>query len=267
MKTKYLFLLAIMFVGLSGSALAQFSIRPSARLLYATRGGFFFGLNQSFHSGDIPTNPNFSSIPFQFSGITSTPNFVNDKTSSNFIFGGHIDKAVSSNVTLGLRVIFDQMNLEVGQSEKQPFRIADNNGALYDVSIDNNMDYTLRYLTFAGVIKVYFYRTYGFYFLAGASVGTLLTGDFSHNPVVIQPTWAQGSQGAGVSDEIPEVNSFRFSLIPGIGYDFYYRGVFITPEFAGDIALTDVLEDGYTSGDPWRVINLQATLRISFIIL
>jgi len=267
MKTKHFLLLALVFVGATGSGFAQFSIRPSARLLYATRGGFFIGVNQSFHTGNIPTNPYYSTSTSIIDGIVSEPGFVSDKQSTNFIFGAHLDKAVSANVSLGLRVIFDQMNLDVRRSELQPFRVADEEGYLYDVEIDNNMEYTLRYLTIAGVAKFYFYRTYGFYLLAGASVGTLLTGDYDYHPEVLQPLWARGSQGASVSNELPDLKSFRFSLIPGIGYDFYYRGVFITPELAGDIPLTDVLDDNYTTGDIWRVMNLQATLRLSFIIL
>lgn len=265
MKTTRIALLVCFLLGLTVEGTAQFStIRPSARLLHATRGGFFIGLNQSFHGGDIPSNPFYNMGRGDFA---SSPTFVSDESSTNFIFGAHIDKAVSRNVTLGLRVIYDQMSLNIEDQTMMPFRVRTDDGELAEVELQNNIDYCLRYITFAGVMKVYFYRTYGFYFLGGVSIGTLMTGDYEFSPTVSEPSVYEGSRGITQSDDIPEVESFRFSLIPGFGYDIYYRGVFITPEIAADIPLTDVIDDGFTSTDVWRVLNLRASLGISFIIL
>jgi hypothetical protein len=249
-RTSIFFATALLVAGLQ-FAHAQ-GVRIGERAWYTIRGGLFVGLNQSFHNGSVPLLP------------TQENSYFGDAGSTNLIFGVHGEKAVTRYVVLGVRVAFDQMSGEVEGNFTEPYRIADDNGAVYTVSRDHAADYTLKYLSFGFYSKLYPMGGPGFFVLGGANLGALLKGDFAHTATIREPDWARGSVSATQGGEIPDANNLRYALQLGLGYDFYYRYGFVTPMVSYEFGLNPVSSAKYA--DSWTVNNLRLLIDLTFPI-
>lgn len=249
-RTVILFSAALLLAGLQ---LAQSQgMRIGERAWYTIRGGLFVGMNQSFHNGDVPLLP------------TQDNTYFGDAGSTNIIFGVHGEKAVTRYVVLGVRVTYDQMSGDVEGNFTEPFRIADDNGAVYEVVRDHNAEYTLQYVSLGFYSKLYPMSGPGFFVLGGASLGALLNGEYSHTATIAEPDWARGSVSAPQSGEIPDVNNLRYALQLGFGYDFYFRYGFVTPMVSYEFGLNPVSDAKYA--DSWKVNNLRFLIDLTFPI-
>lgn len=249
-RTSILFSFVLLLVGMQ-LAHAQ-GIRIGERAWYTIRGGLFLGLNHSFHNGDVPLLPQQEN------------SYYGDATNTNIIFGVHGEKAITRYVVLGVRVAFDQMSGEVEGRFTEPFRIADDNGNVYDVVRDHNADYTLQYLSLGFYSKMYPMSGPGFFVMGGVGLGALLKGDYSNTATIAEPDWASGSVSPAISGEIPDVNSLRYALQLGLGYDFYFRYGFVTPTVSYEFGLNPVTDAAFA--DSWTINNLRFIIDLTFPI-
>lgn len=249
-RTSILFSAALLLAGLQ-LAQAQ-GVRIGERAWYTIRGGLFVGMNQSFHNGDVPLLP------------TQENNYYGDAGSTNIIFGVHGEKAITRYVALGVRLSFDQMSGDVEGSFTEPYRIADDNGAVYEVVRGHDAEYTLQYLSLGFYAKFYPMSGPGFFALTGANLGALLKGDYSHTATISEPDWARGSVSVPLSGAIPDANNLRYALQLGFGYDFYFRYGFVTPMVSYEFGLNPVSNATYA--DSWKVNNLRLLIDLTFPI-
>jgi hypothetical protein len=224
--------------------------RVSDRAWYAVRGGFFAGVNESFHQGDVPLLPSPDNTAFA------------DGMGTNFVFGLHGEKAFTRYIALGLNIMFDQMSGSVEGTFTEPYRIADDQGTLYDVTRDQSTDYTLQYLSFGVYTKLYPMAGPGFYVGAGFSLSTRVKDDYSFTATIVEPEWAKGSVSPPESGSIPEVNNLRYAVNVNLGYDFAFRYGFITPQLAYEFGLNPVSDAKYA--ETWKVDNLRFILALTF---
>lgn len=248
-RTALILLIALTVAGLH-RAEAQ-GLRVGDRAWYAIRGGLFIGANQTFHNGDVPMLP-----------IDGNTYFAGSSSSTNFIFGIHGEKAVSRFVVFGLRAMFDQMSGDMEGTFKYPFRLADEQGVVYDVAGAQKAEYTLQYLSFGLYSKLYLMRGPGFFVTAGGSVSTLIKNSYSNSASLIEPAWAKGSNGTTQTGGIENVNNMRYSADVGIGYDFSFRYGFITPIVEYEFGLNKVADASYAGN--WKVDNLRFLLEMTF---
>jgi len=251
-RISIILLFALTLVGMH-SAHAQ-GLRVGDRAWYTVRGGLFAGVNQSFHSGDVPLWPSPDNA------------FYSDATSTNFIFGVHGEKAVTRYLVLGLRLTFDQMSGTVDGRFTDPFRVADPSDPriVNDLVRDQNVDYTLQYLSVGGYGKLYPMRGPGFFVSGGIHVGTLIKDDFNHTATVVEPEWAKGSESPSQSGEIEDVNGMRYAASAGLGWDFYFRYGFLSPQVMYEFGLTNVIDAPYA--DSWKIDNVRLVVDLTFPI-
>ncbi|HOJ03239.1 MAG TPA: outer membrane beta-barrel protein [Bacteroidota bacterium] len=249
-RIRILFILLLVAAGM-GAAQAQ-GLRVGDRAWYTIRGGLFLGMNQSFHSGDVPM------LPLAENG------FYGETNGTNIVFGVHGEKAFTRSIAMGLRLTFDQMSGTVDGRFTEPYRIADDNGVTYPVVRDHEGEYTLQYLSLGLYAKLYPLNGPGFFVLAGGSAATLLKGDYSHTATIVEPDWARGSESPALSGEIPEANDVRFAAQLGLGYDFWFRYGFVTPSISYEFGLTPVSEAKWM--DNWTVDNVKILVELTFPI-
>ncbi len=251
MKRSSIFFSFVLLLAATQLAQAQ-GVRIGERAWYTIRGGLHVGLNHSFHSGNVPLLP------------TQDNNYFGDAANTNIIFGVHGEKAVTRYVVLGLRATFDQMSGDVEGRFTEPYRIADDNGIVYDVVRDHTAEYTLQYLSIGFYSKMYPMSGPGFFVLGGASLGALLKGDYTNTATIAEPDWASGSVSSAMSGDIPEANNLRYAAQIGLGYDFYFRYGFVTPTVSYEFGLNPVTGAAYT--DSWNVNNLRFLIDLTFPI-
>ena len=249
-RISIILLLALTFVGMH-AAHAQ-GIRVGDRAWYTVRGGLFAGVNQSFYRGDVPLLPSADNA------------FFSNGSSTNFIFGVHGEKAITRHVVLGLRLAFDQMSGEVDGRFTDPFRVADPDDPtiVSELVRDQTVEYTLQYLTLGGYGKLYPMGGPGLFFSGGLSVGTLIKDDYSHEATVVEPEWASGSVAPSQSGEIEDVTGMRYAASLGLGYDFYFRYGFLTPQIMYEFGLSQVVDAPYA--DSWKINNIRFVLDLTF---
>lgn len=227
-------------------------LRVGDRAWHTVRGGLFLGFNQSLHSGSVPLLP------------SSDNSYFADGNGSNVIFGVHGEKALTRFVVMGLRLTFDQMSGGIDGRYTEPYRIADNQGTLWQVVRDHSVAYTLQYLSLGGYGKVYPMSGPGLFLSGGLGIGALLKSDFSHSASVVEPGWASGSQSPEQAGTIDDANDLRYSASIGLGYDFFFRYGFITPQVMYEFGLNQVVDASYA--DTWKVDNLRAVIDVTFPI-
>lgn len=249
-RFSLLLLLALTLAGLQ-SAHAQ-GLRVGDRAWYTLRGGLFLGLNQSFHSGSVPMLPSEENA------------FYSDGNSSNFIFGIHGEKALTRFMVLGLRLTFDQMSGAIEGRYTEPFRIADPQGTPWVVVRDQTVDYTLQYLSLGGYGKVYPMGGPGLFLSGSVSIGALMKHDFAHTATVVEPEWAAGSKAPEQSGAIDDANGIRYAAGVGLGFDFFFRYGFVTPQVLYEFGLNPVVDADYA--DSWKVNNLRVVVDVTFPI-
>ncbi|MDX9759384.1 MAG: outer membrane beta-barrel protein [Bacteroidota bacterium] len=249
-RRSLLLLIALVFIG-AQAASAQ-GLRVGERAWHTMRGGLFLGLNQSFHLGSVPMLPSDDNA------------FYSDGNSSNFIFGVHGEKALTRFVVLGLRLTFDQMSGTIEGRYTEPFRIADPQGTPWEVVRDHSVDYTLQYISFGGYGKVYPMGGPGLFLSGGLSLGALMKHDFSHDATIVEPEWTAGSKAPEQSGDIDGANGLRYAASVGLGFDFYFRYGFVTPQVMYEIGLNPVADASYA--DAWKVNNLRALVDVTFPI-
>lgn len=249
-RFSLLLLLVLTLAGLQ--AVQAQGLRVGDRAWYTVRGGLFLGFNQSFHSGSVPLLPSAENA------------FYADGSGSNFIFGVHGEKALTRFVVLGLRLSFDQMSGEIEGRYTEPFRIADPQGTPWEVVRDHSVDYTLQYLTLSGYGKMYPMGGPGLFLSAGLSVGALMKHDFAHTATMVEPEWAAGSAAPEQSGAIDDANGVRYAAAVGLGYDFYFRYGFLTPQLMYEFGLNNVVDAKYA--DSWKINNLRAVVDLTFPI-
>ncbi len=254
-RISIILLLALTFVGMH-SAHAQ-GLRVGDRAWYTVRGGLFAGVNQSYYNGDVPLFPTLENVNFA------------DGDGTNFIFGVQGEKAVTRHVVLGLRLAFNQMSGNIDGRYTDPFRVADPDDPtiVSELIRDQSVDYTLQYLTLGGYGKLYPMGGPGLFVSGGLSVGTLIKDDFSHSATVVEPEWAAGSVAPAMSGEIEDVNGMRYAASLGLGYDFFFRYGFLTPQIMYEFGLSKVLGDSFINNsyaDTWRIDNVRFVLDLNF---
>jgi hypothetical protein len=249
-RISILLLFALALAGMQ-SVHAQ-GLRVGERAWHTTRGGLFVGLNQSFHNGSVPMLP------------SAENSFYTDGNASNFIFGVHGEKALTRFVVLGLRLTFDQMSGSLEGRYTEPFRIADPQGTPWDVVRDQTVDYTLQYLSLGGYGKVYPMGGPGLFLSGGASVGALMKNDFAHTATIVEPEWAAGSKAPENSGTIDNANSVRYAASVGLGFDFFFRYGFLTPQVMYEFGLNPVVDADYA--DSWKINNIRAVVDVTFPI-
>ncbi|MBE0644023.1 MAG: outer membrane beta-barrel protein [Bacteroidetes bacterium] len=251
MKRISIFLLfALTLVGMQ-SAHAQ-GLRVGDRAWYTVRGGLFVGVNQSFHKGSVPLLPSDENA------------FYAKGNSSNFIFGVHGEKALTRFVVLGVRLTFDQMSGMIDGRYTEPYRIADNQGTPWDVVRDHSVDYTLQYLSLGGYGKVYPMGGPGLFVSGGVNIGALMKHDYAHTATIVEPEWAVGSQAPEQSGVIDNVNGIRYAAAIGLGYDFFFRYGFLSPQVMYEFGLNQVVDAPYA--DSWKINNIRAVVDLTFPI-
>ena len=239
-RFSLLLFLALTLAGLQ--AVQAQGLRVGDRAWHTVRGGLFIGVNQSFHSGNVPMLPMAENA------------FYADGNSSNFIFGVHGEKALTRFVVLGLRLTFDQMSGTMEGRYTEP----------WEVVRDQTVDYTLQYLTLAGYGKVYPMSGPGLFLSGALSVGALMKHDFAHTATVVEPEWAAGSIAPEQSGAIDDANGIRYAAAVGLGYDFYFRYGFLTPQVMYEFGLNNVVDARYA--DSWKINNIRAVVDLTFPI-
>lgn len=245
-------LLALTLVGMH-HAHAQ-GLRVGDRAWYTVRGGLFAGVNQSFHNGDVPMIPAADNA------------FFADGNHTNFIFGVHGEKAVTRHLVLGLRIAFDQMSGDIEDQFTEPFRIADPTDPriVYDLVRDQTVEYTLQYLSVGAYGKLYPLSGPGFFLSGGFHVATLIKDDFSHSASIVEPEWAKGANATSLTGEIEDVNGMRYAASAGLGYDFYFRYGFLSPQVMYEFGLSEVIDASYA--DSWKIDNVRFVVDLTFPI-
>jgi hypothetical protein len=249
-RTSILFSVLLLLAGLQ-LAQAQ-GVRIGERAWYTIRGGLFVGLNHSMHNGDVPL------LPVQENSYYGSAN------NSNIIFGIHGEKAMTRYVVFGLRLAFDQMSGDVTGRFTEPWRIADDNGTLYNVVRDHDGSYTLQYVSLGLYTKLYPMSGPGVFVLGGASLGALIKGEYTHSATINDPDWARGAVSPVQSGEIPDANTLRYALQLGLGYDFYFRYGFISPAISYEFGLNPVSDARFA--DTWTIHNLRFLIDLTFPI-
>ncbi|MCB2203900.1 PorT family protein [bacterium] len=249
-RISIILLLALTFAG-TYAAHAQ-GFRVGDRAWYTVRGGLFIGANQSFHNGNVPLLP------------SAENGFYADGNTTNFLFGVQGEKSVTRYVVFGLRLAFNQMSGDVEGRFTDPFRVADPDDPtiVSEVVRDQTVDYTLQYLTFGVYTKLYPMSGPGLFVSGGLNVGTLIKDNFSHEATLVEPEWASGSIAPPQEGEIEDVNGMRYAASVGLGYDFFFRYGFLTPQLIYEFGLTNVIDAPYA--DTWRIDNVRFVLDLNF---
>ena len=249
-RISIILLLALTFVGMH-TAHAQ-GIRVGDRAWHTVRGGLFAGVNQSFHRGSVPLLPSAENA------------FYTKGNTTNFIFGVHGEKAITRYVVLGLRLTFDQMSGDMDGRFTDPFRVADPTDPtiVSDLVRDQSVEYTLQYLALGAYGKLYPMSGPGMFVSGGLSVGTLIKDDYSHQATIVEPEWAAGNVSPIQNGEIEDVNGMRYAASLGLGYDFFFRYGFLTPQVMYEFGLSEVINAPYA--DSWKINNIRFVLDLTF---
>jgi hypothetical protein len=224
--------------------------RVNDRTWAALRGGLFIGTNQSFHVGDVPITPNAENT------VTTTGH------GSNFTIGGIIEKPMSRSLTLGLRACYDPMSGDFDATTVEPFRVADGQGTVYNLSVTNDVQYTLHYFTLGGFVKLYPMQGPGFYLETGLNLTALLRDMYYDNTTTVAAPAIYKGATESIDYPVSDANAFRASLDVGVGYEFYVRSAFISPEIHYDLGLNKVLATSWS--DQWSINNVRILLTATF---
>lgn len=243
-------ILAILCLSMTSVTAFGQMTRVNDRTWAALRGGLFIGTNQSFHLGDVPMRPS-SENAFYVTGH-----------GSNFTIGGIVEKPMSRSFTMGMRASYDPMSGDFEKAYTEPFRVADAQGTVYTVERSYDVQYTLHYFTLGGFVKLYPMQGPGFYLGTGLNLTALLRDMYYYKTAGI--TEPEIYQTATESERRPvsDANAFRASVDVCVGYEFYLRYAFISPEIHYDMGLTKVLDTPWS--DSWSINNLRIIVTATF---
>jgi len=250
MKTKNIFVFLGLLLASWPVIAQQGTARTSTLMWYTMRGGIFGGAIHSFHNGTI-----------LITSDVDGPTFENGE-GTNFTVGAILEKSFTRSFTLSIRLGYLDASASLENLVTDPFRIADNNGVLYDVKRRHMLDYKLRMIMFEALAKLTLGRGPGFYVAGGPGVGFVI-GDESHYSFeVVEPKWAISAAIPPETGKIHNLKTVQLSLLAAIGFDIDYRYGYITPEIQYSLPLTKTQSS--STGDSWRISNLKVALHLTF---
>ncbi len=250
MRTKSIFVFLGLLLACWPVIAQQGTARSSTLMWYTMRGGIYGGATHSFHSGTIL--------------ITSDPDgptFENGE-GTNFTVGAILEKSFTRSFTLSMRLGYLDASASLEKLVTDPFRIADDNGVLYDVKRRHMLDYKLRMITFEALAKLTPGRGPGFYVTGGPGVGFVIGDESKYSFQVVEPKWAVSTTIPPETGRIHNLKTVQISLLAAIGYDIDYRYGYITPEIQYSLPLTKTQSSA--SGDSWRISTLKVALHMTF---
>jgi hypothetical protein len=249
MRTRICLIILSLSLGAASTSWSQLT-RVNDRTWAALRGGIYLGTNQTYHLGDVPMRPAADNTLFTTG------------RGSNFTIGGIVEKPMSRSLTVGLRASYDPMNGDFQATVTEPYRIADAEGTVYNVERTYDVEYTLQYFSLGAFVKMYLGQGPGLFIGSGINLTALLRNMYYYNTATLNlPEPYQGSTGSE-RKQVSDANAFRASLDVGVGYEFFVRYAFISPEIHYDLGLNKVMSTSWS--DNWSINNLRIIVTATF---
>jgi hypothetical protein len=251
MKTRIsFFVAATVFIPV---LLAAQTSHINDRVRYAVRAGLAIGTNLSMYSGDVPLRPMADNTHYATGG------------GSNITIAGLVEKPFSQSLTVGATLAFEPMGGSVTGTFKEPFRVSDEVGNLYEVVRNYRVDYNLYYLTLGGYAKLYPVKNSGAYASAGLRLSTLMKDLYYSNTATVKEPQIYEGAVYKENQSISDSKRIRASLDLGVGYEIRTTYVLISPEVHYDIGFSKVIDTAWS--DSWRINNVRLIVSATFPIV